>query len=124
MSAKGEVDVQNKLYLLYEIKVRNTVENYQGEKYDEVHTYYWYLCYTDVYVDKDGIVQSSITDGYEVTSDQFKIDSEVWTGDRIFHSTYTWDYTGYQTRNELYNDTVNKNAEKYTVEENLSDSVE
>lgn len=108
----------NRLYLVYKAQARNTYSG-DGGSYDEVHDVYWYIRYNNVSFAPDGTAKKDITD-YETVNHRFTVDSGINNG---WFSTARWDYSGYETYDDLYKAVVTSNLDSYNYETDISEAV-
>lgn len=96
-------DIDDKVILVYEVKVRN-----YGGSYDQVNTIYWCASFDNLLVKADGTVELDL-DAYHTPNNQINI-----TGDN-----QNWFYYAYNSLDDLYNSQVAYNTGDYNVEENM-----
>ncbi len=96
-------DIDDKVILVYEVKVRN-----YGGSYDQVNTIYWCASFDNLLVKADGTVEYDL-DAYHTPNNQINI-----TGDN-----QNWFYNAYNSLDDLYNNQVAYNTSDYNVEENM-----
>ncbi len=101
--SKYYYDIDDKVILVYEVKVRNS-----GGSYDEVNTIYWCAAFDNILVKADGSLEYDI-DTYHTPNNQINI-----TGDN-----QNWFYYAYNSLDDLYNNQVAKNTDDYYVEESM-----
>ncbi len=108
---------ENQLYLVYKVEVNNTFSN-EEQSYTKDNTFYWYILFSNLLVDTNGVTSVSITD-YSTPYDTFTVDSGVSDG---WWSTKTWNYSGYETLDELYRVVVTSKVDVYNHEDNVNES--
>ena len=96
-------DIDDKVILVYEVKVRN-----YGGSYDQINTIYWCASFDNILVKADGTIELDL-DAYHTPNNQINI-----TGDN-----QNWFYYAYNSLDDLYNNQVAKNTSDYNVEENM-----
>lgn len=109
---------RNALFLVYDVKVKNDYVN-GSASYHKTNDILWYIAFYNLLVDNNGTTTVDITNS-RTPSDRFTIDSGISSG---WWSTKTWYYYGYKTLNELYKVVVTANAEKYSHEDNVDESL-
>ncbi len=108
---------KNHLYLVYKVEIDNKFSNDESS-YNKKNTLYWYILFNNVLVDSNGVTSVNITD-YETPYNTVTIDSDVSDG----WGTYSWNYRGYQTLDELYRAVVTSQIDMYNHEDNVNENV-
>ena len=107
----------NKLYLVYKIEVRNTFVN--GDKaYDQINTYYWYICFENVGIGPDGQIVFDASTAVTPTN-MYTIESGI----TVSGTKIVWDYFGYKTYQDLLDDLLAMFGNDYDFENNIDESI-
>ena len=107
----------NKLYLVYKIEVRNTFVN--GDKaYDQINTYYWYICFENVGIGSDGQIVYDASTAVTPTN-MYTIESGI----TVSGTKIVWDYFGYKTFQDLLDDLMAMFGNDYDFENNIDESL-
>lgn len=118
LSAKDEDNsTYNKIYLVYEVKVKHNYSN-QNQKYKKTDKFYVWFEFNNVVVSAKGEIRDEFSRA-NMPYEQVIIDSGVSTG---WFGTKRWAYNGYESLSELYKKTIQVNAEYYNSEDNMGDS--
>jgi len=105
---------RNRVYMVYQVTVTNRFTNSNGESFEKTSDYYWFVAFDNLLVDDAGEVTLDIG-SYSNCTESFEIDSGVKDG---WYSR-RWQYEGYTTLEDLYNDVVTCNREAYTNEDGM-----
>lgn len=114
--SSGYEGTNNVFYLVYDAKVHNVYSD-EDETFDEYNDVYWYICYYNLLVKKDGTTTVD-TSYYQTPDDEFMVDSGISSG---WWGTRSWYYSGYKTLDELYKNVVVAYSESYNHEENFGE---
>lgn len=98
----------NRLYLVFKIQMSNQYSS-SDSRFDKVTDLYWYICFENVLVDDTGITTVDLA-SYDLPKTEIEIDSGISTGR---YDTKTWEYSGYETLDEMYTAVVAVNVEAY-----------
>ncbi|MCM1086616.1 MAG: YARHG domain-containing protein [Muribaculaceae bacterium] len=108
----------NRLYLVYKAQVRNHYAD-DGETFNDLNGYYWYISFHDIMVEPDGSITVDITN-YNTPSESIYVDSGISYG---WFGTKRWEYYGYWTLDDLYKVAVTSAMDVYNHEDNIDESV-
>ncbi len=106
----------NTLYLVY--KVQSKIEYKDEDKsFSKNVDGYWYISFRNLMVDGQGKLLVDVT-AYDTPVDDFKVEAEDtdWSSPR-------WYFSGFETLDDLYKTVVTANADVYTHEDNVDESV-
>lgn len=101
---------KNCLYLVYRVKIEHSYEH-SDTTYHNVDEMYWYVAYKDLLIGAEGTVTVDVL-SYDTPSNQVKFYPDP-------DYRYYWWYYGYATMDELFNDVVTANLEKYNYEDGI-----
>lgn len=108
----------NYLYLIYKAEVHDFVSN-KKQTYDKINDVYWFISYSDVMLDENGIVSVDLND-YNTPGNTFYVNTDVSTG---WFGTKSWYYHGYESLDDLYKSVVTANLDAYNHEDNVDTSL-
>ena len=77
---------------------------------------YWYIRYTDLIVDSDGVVNVDVT-SYDTPDSRVEIDTGINSG---WWSTKSWSYDGYDSLDALYRSVVTANLDHWNHEDSIT----
>lgn len=107
----------NKLYLIYKIEVRNTFVN-GDQVYDQINTYYWYICFENVGIGPDGQIVFDVLTALTPTN-MYTIESGI----TVSGTKIVWDYAGYKTFQDLLDDLMAMFGDEFDFENNIDESL-
>ena len=107
----------NKLYLVYKIEVRNTFVN-GDQVYDQINTYYWYICFENVGIGSDGQIVFDVSTALTPTN-MYTIESGI----SVSGTKIVWDYFGYKTYQDLLDDLMAMFGDEFDFENNIDESL-
>lgn len=115
LTSKDGDSKDNNLFLVYKAQIRDTYANNESS-YDQVNEIYWYIRYTDLIVDSDGVVNVDVT-SYDTPDSRVEIDTGINSG---WWSTKSWSYDGYDSLDALYRSVVTANLDHWNHEDNIT----
>lgn len=100
---------KNCIYLVYNVKAEHS---YEDTAYHNTDEFYWYVAYNNLVANNDGTVTVDVL-SYNTPSGRVRFHPDP---DRQY---WYWEYSGYSTLEELFNDAVAKRLAEYSYEDGI-----
>lgn len=107
----------NIVFLVYKVAVNNKYVKDSG-KYNKNNELYWYILYKDLIVNSAGETMVDVSK-YDSPANRVYFDSGV----EDWFSTTSWYYHGYESIDELYNNVISAESDKYNIENTIDESL-